>query len=108
MDQEIAQKMRSKLKLGYMNYKGYETKGFDGAKIELIDEPTKKTTHTITTEVITVKHKFPMDMDMNAYPETRDMFDENSIDFDQRFEQTNLEDNFEQNTFEQPIFAELG
>lgn len=53
MDQEIAQKMRNKLKLGAMNFADYD-KVFDGAQIELVDEPSKKTTITTVTEVTKV------------------------------------------------------
>lgn len=74
MDQEIAQKMRSKLKLGGLNNLN------QGAKIEMVDEPMKKTP---SMDIVNVKSRMP--------------------------KQPMLEDtiNFT-NQFEQPVFNELG
>jgi hypothetical protein len=50
MDQEIAQKMRSKLKLGGAQLGG------QGAKIEMVDEPMKKTP---SIDILAVKSRAP-------------------------------------------------
>lgn len=92
--------MRNKLKLG-INYSGYE-KGFDGAMIELVDEPSKKRTVTTVTEVVkVVKTKNTRGLAI------QDDFNEESME--QFREQMNFSGDQEQEQYEEePISAELG